>query len=74
MNTEIAKIMHQDYLEVCKMRSSIPIKVRVLTVIFGQNPDTWRVVGVSKKAIVVFAEHNFQRVSGMEWGFTVATW
>ena len=65
MNTEISKIMHHDYLEVCKMRSSTATKVWLLTVIFGQNPDTWRVTGVTEAALKVFAKHDFKRVSRM---------
>lgn len=65
VHTEIAKIMHHDYLEVCKMQSSTKTKVWLLTVIFGQHPDTWRVTGVTESALEVFAKHDFKRVTRM---------
>jgi hypothetical protein len=65
MNYSFKEIMHSDYLDVCKMRSSISVKVRLLTEITSQNPNTWRVVGVTKAALRVFEKNDFQRKSGM---------
>lgn len=65
MENSFENIMHHDYLEVCKMRSSIPTKVRLLTIVFSQNPDTWRVVGVTQAALKVFQSHDFQKKSGI---------
>lgn len=65
MNYSFKEIMHSDYLVVCKMRSSISIKVRLITEITSQNPDVWRVVGITDAALRIFEKHNFQRVSRM---------
>lgn len=57
--------MHQDYLTIFEMNAPINIKALMLGGLLSCNPDTWRVVGITEEALLVFKEHNFKKVSRM---------
>ena len=56
---------YEDFLAISKMHSPINKKVRMLTELLGSYEDCWRVVGITKNALDVFANHNFKKVSKM---------
>ena len=64
-NVGIKKELHDIYESVFK--SSLPIakKERILNSIFGYENWSWRVVGISKKAINVFKNNEFKYKSGV---------
>jgi hypothetical protein len=37
-----------------------PIKSKMLRAVLEMNPNHWRVVGITKKAIISFKEHNYR--------------
>ncbi len=58
--------LHHDYLLVCKMKSPIKIKARLLTELFGKSENPWRVVGITRSALNVFFDNGFNTVPNMK--------
>lgn len=56
--------LYHDFLAVRGMRASLPLKVRILTALFGANTNGWRVVGITLEALKVFASNDFKSKSG----------
>ncbi|GAB3488528.1 hypothetical protein [Marinomonas epiphytica] len=57
--------LHHDYLLISKMKMPIKRKVRLLTELFGQYDDGWRVIGITKSALQKFIESDFKRIPRM---------
>ena len=57
--------LHNAYLLIAEMKIPIPRKVRLLSELFAESPNPWRVVGITEKALDVFKEHNFKKISKM---------
>jgi hypothetical protein len=53
--------LHNDYLQICEMKSSLNVKSRMLTELFSQFEDFWRVVGITPNALEQFNLSNYQR-------------
>lgn len=62
---ESKHILHDAYLKICDMKIPTKRKVRLLSELMGENPDHWRVVGITEQALTVFWENNFKKVSRM---------
>ena len=56
--------LYHDFLAIRGMRASLPVKVRMLTALFGANTNSWRVVGITLEALKVFASNDFKTKSG----------
>ncbi|MFT6928225.1 MAG: hypothetical protein ACJAZP_003875 [Psychromonas sp.] len=57
--------LHHDYLLISKMKMPIKRKTRLLTELFAQYDDVWRVVGITEKALKVFIENDFNKIKRM---------
>jgi hypothetical protein len=57
--------IYKNYLLVLQMATSTARKIRILTEIFADNPDCWRVVGITKSALKRFKDFKFKRASRM---------
>jgi len=57
--------LHHDYLLITQMKIPIKRKVRLLTELFGETENPWRVVGITESALKVFIQNNFNRVPRM---------
>lgn len=62
---DIKDILYDAYLKIFDMKIHVNRKVRLLSEAMGEHENNWRVVGVTEKALDVFAEHGFKRVSRM---------
>jgi len=65
MTEEKIKNLHNAYLLIVEMKIPVKRKVRLLSELFAETPNPWRVVGITEKALNVFKEHNFKKISKM---------
>lgn len=56
--------MFKTFIQVQNM-DDVPhfVKNKMLSAIFKMNPNKWRVVGITEKAVIRFAENDFKRKS-----------
>jgi hypothetical protein len=47
------------------MKVEEKIKVKILTQLFSANKNSWRVVGITQKALEAFKKNNFEYVKGI---------
>lgn len=67
IDKEIQRIMFKTFLQIQKMDEvPFPIKHKMLGAIFKMNPKKWRVIGITEKAVLRFAEYEFKYKSGMK--------
>ena len=59
-NEQIKKELYGIYTAIYKSSVSLNKKERMLNSIFGFEPWSWRVVGISKKAVLEFKKNNFK--------------
>ena len=57
--------LYHDYNLIFQMKCSIQRKIRLLSELFADAPEPWRVTGITKEALEIFKKHNFKRVSKM---------
>jgi hypothetical protein len=57
--------IYQDYLRIKEMHAPLKTKIAFLTYLFSNQPNPWRVIGVTKDALIVFEKYNFKKVSRM---------
>lgn len=55
-----------DYLLVKKMQANEAVKKRILTELFSQGSNPWRVVGITENALKIFKKKNYKRESKMD--------
>tara|TARA_B100000965_G_C19510034_1_gene721503 strand:+ start:290 stop:760 length:471 start_codon:yes stop_codon:yes gene_type:complete len=58
---EIKKIMFETFL-IIQGLNNVPYRVKnkMLGALFDMNPNPWRVIGITEKAIIRFKEHDFK--------------
>lgn len=54
-----------DYQLICKMKAPIDLKVVMLSHLITSHSNPWRVVGITKEALLVFSNHKFRKVAKM---------
>ena len=57
--------LHHDYLLITKMNVPTKRKIRLLTELFGETENPWRVVGITKAALNIFKENEFNKIKRM---------
>ena len=58
--------LFQEYQMLLKMKSDIGVKIRMLSILlYYNNPNPWRVVGITQNALVLFKTHEFKKVPKM---------
>jgi len=62
--TSIANL-HHDYLLITRMKIPIKRKIRLLTELFGESENPWRVVGITEAALNIFKENDFKKIKRM---------
>jgi hypothetical protein len=62
---KLKEILFHDYNLIKKMESPDSTKIKLLTSLFSLNPNCWRVIGITPKALSLFGNTNFQKKSGM---------
>jgi hypothetical protein len=55
---------YHDYLAIRQLRAPIPTRIRILSTLMSVNRG-WKVIGITRAALEVFAQHNFKKVSHM---------
>ena len=60
------KKMYEDYLAIKRLNADNTTKRKCIQLICDQRKDSWKVVGVTKKALSIFKKNDFQKVSGMK--------
>ena len=66
IDKEIQRIMFKTFLQIQKMDEvPFPIKNKMLSAIFKMNPKKWRVIGITEKAVLRFAEYEFKYKTGL---------
>ena len=55
----------QDFNLIKKMHAPMSTKISFLTNLFANQDNPWRVIGITQEALVVFAHHDFKKVSRM---------
>ena len=64
---EIKEIMFNAFQQVQKMdKVPLPIKNKMLSAIFKMNPEKWRVIGITEKAVLRFQQYEFKYKTGMK--------
>ena len=63
-NEQIKKELYGIYVTIYKSSVSLNKKERMLNSIFGFEPRSWRVVGISKTAVLEFKKNDFKYKSG----------
>ena len=58
--------MFYDYNLICKMKSDIKYKIRMMTTIFTSHPEMWRVTGITEKALQKFKDNDFKYKPGLQ--------
>jgi len=59
------KEIYEDALVVKTLKAPTKIKIRMLSELCGIYEDHWKVIGITKDALKVFFENNFERKSKM---------
>ena len=59
------KDLYDDFLLISQMKVSEKLKIKFITELFSETDNPWRVVGITKNALKVFKNHDFNRVSRM---------
>ena len=54
------EIIYKDYLLIKQMSSPMNRKCRMMTDLLGQWDDFWKVIGITKEALNVFAKNDFK--------------
>ncbi|MHA8092729.1 hypothetical protein V7S78_09435 [Aquirufa regiilacus] len=62
---KLKEVLYHDYLLIKQMNVPLEIKIKLLSTLFTVNPNCWRVIGITPKALEIFAEYNFKKISGM---------
>jgi hypothetical protein len=57
--------MYHDFQLILNMKINENAKVRLLTVLFGSSPYSWKVIGITKKALEEFKKTGFKYISKM---------
>lgn len=57
--------LYHDFLLISKMKVSEKTKIRILTELFGETENPWRVIGITINALKIFKDNDFNRISGM---------
>jgi poly-beta-hydroxyalkanoate depolymerase len=57
--------IYQDYLAIKDMNAPLNTKISFLTYLFSNQPNPWRVTGITREALTVFTSHGFKKVSRM---------
>ena len=60
------KKMYEDYLAIKKLNAGDSTKRKCIEFICNQRKHSWKVTGVTKKALKIFKQNNFKKVSGMD--------
>ena len=60
------KTLHKNYLLLCEMDLPLPTKSRMLDTIIAIWDGHWRVLGITKAALEVFAKEDYLKVSGID--------
>jgi len=62
VSDETKAVMFKTFIQVQNM-DDVPhfVKNKMLSAIFKMNPNKWRVVGITEKAVIRFAENDFKR-------------
>jgi len=63
-NDQVKNELYNIYGSILKSSVSLNKKEKMLNSIFGFEPWSWRVVGISKEAIKEFKDNNFNYKSG----------
>lgn len=61
----LKEVIFHDYLLIKQMEAPMEAKIKLLSILFSVNPNCWRVIGISPKALEIFAKHNFKKISRM---------
>ena len=59
------KYIYEDCLAIKKLKASDQIKIKLMQDICGQREDTWKVIGITAEAILVFKNNDYRYVSRM---------
>lgn len=62
---KLKEVIFHDYLLIKQMSAPMETKIKLLSILFSVNPNCWRVIGISPKALEIFAKHNFKKISRM---------
>lgn len=57
--------LHHDYLLITKMTVPVNRKIRLLSELFGETENPWRVIGITRAALNIFKENGFNKVKRM---------
>ena len=57
--------MFEAFLQIQKMEVPYSVKNKMLGALFGMAPNGWRVVGITKEALIRFKKYDFKYKSGM---------
>ena len=62
---QIKNKMFEAFLQIQKMEVPYSVKNKMLGALFGMAPNGWRVVGITKEALIRFKKYDFKYKSGM---------
>jgi hypothetical protein len=62
---KLKEILFHDYLLIKQMRAPKETKIKLLSTLFSVNANCWRVIGITPKALEIFAKNNFKKSSRM---------
>lgn len=57
--------LYHDYLLIREMKVSDNTKVRMLTELMANNPNMWKIIGITEAALTVFKNSDFKRTGRM---------
>ena len=58
---EVKEVMYEGYVALYNLRVSTRTKHRMFSELTAENPDNWRVVGITEAALKEFAKNDFNR-------------
>ncbi len=53
--------IYHDYLLICKMKAPIKSRAAIMTLLFKNYLNSWRVTGITEEALKAYKEANFKR-------------
>jgi hypothetical protein len=56
--------MFHDYLLICNMKAPTKSRAEILTLLFKNYHNSWRVIGVTENALLKFKDNNFKKIAG----------
>ncbi len=62
---KLKEILFHDYLLIKQMKAPNETKIKLLSTLFSVNSNCWRVIGITPKALEIFAKNNFKKSSRM---------